>query len=108
MDYEGPPLKLKYSMLGMALVLLCAVISAYPIFRIEEWLSAFFDIQSNIPVKEQHNGALWVVILLPGAAMIFIACYTAVAFILCKVLGWSNDSYIKIFWKAKYPGHWYK
>ena len=101
-------LNAKYTVFSLFFVLGCIIISAYPIWFIAEWLADIFSIAANVSVKEQENGWLWGVSFLLIGVFLFLLTYIVLAILIAIILGWSKESCVNIFLKAKYPAHWYK
>ncbi len=87
-----------YKYLGLAFVLICIAVAAYPIWVIAMWLADFLNIPDDVPVKEQENGWLWVGLFLSEAALIFTSVYWVLAQSVARHLKWSKQLYIKFFW----------
>jgi len=103
-----PRLKMKYALFGLFFVWACIAISGYPIWLIAQWLEVALGILEGVPVKEQTNGWLWSFLFIMEAVSIVVVCYGVLAMLFSKVVGWSKESYVNIFWKSKYPIHWLK
>jgi hypothetical protein len=101
-----PRVKRKYLLFGFFFVMVCAAISAYPIWLIADWLAVELNILDGEPVKEQANGLLWLILFIMETIIILLVSYGVLGLLCSIVAGWSKQSYINIFWKRKLPIHW--
>ncbi len=100
-------LKFKYRIILLIHVLACIVISGYPVWAISVELADFLSVIEELPVKQQENGWLWFILFLSEAITILLFIYWLTSLLFSKSVGWSRGKYINVFWKTRFPLHWY-
>ena len=101
-------LKFKYGMFGLFFVWCCIAISAFPIWQYSQWLSQILEIESELSVKEQANGKIWLMWFCIGLTSIFVVTYAVLGALFSRIMGFSKQQYVGIFFKNRYPNWWYK
>lgn len=102
-------LKIRYKLFFTSLVLLSIALGAFPAYEAVSKLAITFNIDPELPVKDQGMGWLFVFLLLFVSISIVGCIWVLLSIVAGKAIGWD-------FMKIKthlllgrdYPSHWFK
>jgi hypothetical protein len=103
-------LRMKYRGPIMALIVFCISASLIPTGFFAFWLAHALGIRDHVPVKDQQNGFLWMVLFLGFGIAAMVAAYLASFALMAVALrwfcGWTPSRIRELILESRIPPHW--
>ena len=105
-------LRVRYQ-LGLSVLPMGLPFSSFFVLKpFSAWLSEYLEIPEGVPVKDQPNGILWIVLFLSSTVVLLILGYligwVLNAIIARTVLGWDPEKTRRVFLYSEVPNEWLK
>lgn len=101
-------LKPKFKTLIVTVISIGFALSLVPTLYFTGILTIALDISTDIAVRGQENGTIWLILFLVIFILDILLFYALSCMAVGKANAWSLRKTIDIFWKSYYPEYWYK